>query len=242
MKLNFLNNLGKYILSRLDPMFNLYMKNYLSKNAKLVKSYIQTLEYIENNKILNKLDSKQELLKHSLNEAKNGLFLEFGVYSGKSINYIAKHIDDNIVYGFDSFEGLPEEWRDNYPKGKFHVEQLPKVEDNVVLVKGWFDKTLEAFLNEHEGKIAFIHMDADLYSSTKYVLETILDYNRVHPGTVIQFDEFMNYPSWETNGEYLAFREWVEKNKIRYDFLGYVHKQKWPSYIGQQISIKIKSV
>lgn len=208
----------------------------------MIESYIQTLEYLEKNKILNKFESRQELLKHSLNEAKDGLILEFGVYEGKSINYIAKHIKDNTVYGFDSFEGLPDGWRYKYPKGKFHLDQLPKVENNVVLVKGWFDETLETFLDEHEDKIAFVHLDADLYSSTKYVLKTILDHSRVRPGTVIQFDEFMNYPNWVTNGEYLAFKEWVEENQIEYDFIGYVHRQEWPSYIGQQISIKIKSV
>jgi len=49
----------------------------------------------------------------------------------------------------------------------------------------------------------------------------------------------MNYPNWVTNGEYLAFKEWVEENQIEYDFIGYVHRQEWPSYIGQQYRLKL---
>ena len=40
----------------------------------------------------------------------DGLFLEFGVYKGTSINFISSLIPDKKIYGFDSFGGLPEEW------------------------------------------------------------------------------------------------------------------------------------
>ena len=40
----------------------------------------------------------------------NGIWIEFGVYNGHSITYIS-NFTKNIVYGFDSFEGLPETWR-----------------------------------------------------------------------------------------------------------------------------------
>ena len=68
-----------------------------------------------------------------------------GVFSGKTINHIAKKIKYNI-YGFDSFEGLPEFWREGFEKGTFNLEKkLPIVEPNVKLIKGWFDKTLQNF-------------------------------------------------------------------------------------------------
>jgi hypothetical protein len=41
----------------------------------------------------------------------NTLWFEFGVASGNTINYISTFTNDK-VYGFDSFEGLPEKWRD----------------------------------------------------------------------------------------------------------------------------------
>jgi hypothetical protein len=45
-----------------------------------------------------------------LKHKKNTLWLEFGVASGRTINYISNFTNDK-VYGFDSFEGLPEKWR-----------------------------------------------------------------------------------------------------------------------------------
>lgn len=43
----------------------------------------------------------------------NTLWLEFGVASGKIINYISKFTND-YVYEFDSFKGLSEKWRDKF--------------------------------------------------------------------------------------------------------------------------------
>ena len=37
----------------------------------------------------------------------NTLWLEFGVAGGNTVNYISRFTQDT-VYGFDSFEGLPE--------------------------------------------------------------------------------------------------------------------------------------
>ena len=55
-----------------------------------------------------------------------GLVLEFGVFSGKSINHIASRTNLQ-VYGFDSFEGLPEAWRDGFDQGAFRLGSLPAV-------------------------------------------------------------------------------------------------------------------
>ncbi len=55
----------------------------------------------------------------------DGLWLEFGVHAGGTINRIAKYTTKTI-YGFDSFEGLPQDWSGRidgngvtYPKGTF---------------------------------------------------------------------------------------------------------------------------
>jgi len=105
----------------------------------------------------------------------NTLWLEFGVASGKSINYFSKFTNDT-VYGFDSFEGLPEDWRGGFNKGAFNRNGIPpKVNSNVELIKGWFNETLEPFIKTKNKKISFIHMDADLYSSTKYIFDVLKD-------------------------------------------------------------------
>jgi hypothetical protein len=166
------------------------------------------------------VDSAFQLLTQSIEKAKldrDVLVCEFGVFSGRTINHIAKQVNSS-VYGFDSFEGLPERWRDGFDKGRFRVFDLPKVQSNVILVKGWFDKTIPEFLKEHPQPIGFLHIDCDLYSSTKTIFE--LCKNRIISGTVIVFDEYFNYPGWE-NGEYKAFQEFINENSLCYKYLGY---------------------
>lgn len=149
----------------------------------------------------------------------NTLWLEFGVASGRTINYISKFTNDT-VYGFDSFEGLPEKWRDGFDKGAFSSNgNLPKVNNNVVLVKGWFHNTLADFIKTQNKKVSFIHMDADLYSSTKYILNTLKDY--IDNECVIVFDELVNYPGFDGNkGELKAFFEFITENNVNYEWIG----------------------
>ena len=149
----------------------------------------------------------------------NTLWLEFGVASGKTINYISK-FTENKVYGFDSFIGLPEKWRDGFDKGSFSRNgELPEVNSNVVLIKGWFNETLPTFIKEQNKKISFLHLDADLYSSTKFIfdcLKTYLDEN-----CVVVFDELVNYPGFDgENGELRAFYEFINENTVDYTWIG----------------------
>jgi hypothetical protein len=150
--------------------------------------------------------------------ARNGLFLEFGVWSGKTINLTAERVN-GPVHGFDSFEGLPEDWKHDYRKGVFHTNgKLPSVRPNVQLHVGWFKDTLPKFVAEHRDALAFLHIDCDLYSSTKTVFEFLG--GRLRPGSVIVFDEYFNYPGWRTH-EYLAFQEMVQQRALRYRYLAY---------------------
>jgi hypothetical protein len=169
---------------------------------------------------IDSVDSKFELLRKSIGQITShgeGLFCEFGVFSGETINYIANQTQE-IVYGFDSFEGLPERWRDGYSKGTFKMVKLPRVAKNVSLIKGWFNETLPDFLKKHTGQIIFIHLDCDLYSSAKTVFD--LCKGRIKKGTVIVFDEYFNYPGWQ-DGEYKAFVEFIYENKFEYKYIGY---------------------
>ena len=124
------------------------------------------------------------------------LWLEFGVATGRTINYFSKFTGDK-VYGFDSFEGLPEKWRDGFDKGAFSRNgDFPEVNANVVLIKGWFSDTLVPFLEENKGKkISFLHIDCDLYSSTKFIFNAVKDY--LADDCVILFDELVNYPGYK---------------------------------------------
>lgn len=154
---------------------------------------------------------------------KNGLVLEFGVYQGKTLNYIAKQLNEYYIYGFDSFEGLPEYWIDGFDKGRFAVDKLPQVENNVKLIKGWFDETLPKFIETKKEKISYLHIDCDLYSSTKTIFDLLG--NQIVEGTVIVFDEYFNYPNWE-NHEFKAFQEFIAKTKKEYKYLTYNYKHQ----------------
>lgn len=120
-------------------------------------------------------------------------YLEFGVYQGESIKAWASlnTNQESSFTGFDSFEGLPESWNDACQKGAFDVGgRLPTTTDQrIKFVKGWFQETLPHFIESLRinGRLV-IHADADLYSSTLYIL-TLLD-RFIVPGTVILFDEF----------------------------------------------------
>lgn len=160
-----------------------------------------------------------------------GLYAEFGVSRGESINFIAERIPGEI-HGFDSFEGLPEDWNAHNPAGTFKLPGLPPVRKNVKLHKGWFDQVIPGWSKQYQGPFAFLHMDADLYSSTKTVFEMLGD--RIVAGTVIQFDELLNYPGWQ-DGEWKAFRELRESRHAKVKYLGYVNR-------GQPVAMKVLEI
>ena len=174
------------------------------------------------------------LLDHSLSLVDpelDGLYCEFGVFKGLSINHIAS-TTNHTIHGFDSFEGLPETWRTGLEKGVFKVSELPEVRQNVKLHKGWFNESLPVWAKANPGPIAFMHVDSDLYSSAKTVFEILGD--RIVPGTVIQFDDYFNHPGWQ-HGEHKAFTEFVESRQVTFEYLGY-----W--YEGDALAVRILSV
>ena len=162
---------------------------------------------------------RNELFRKSIIKAGQGLYLEFGVAWGETINQIALLAPDNLIYGFDSWEGLPEAWKDGFEKGSFKCE-IPKVPGNVKLIKGLFEDTLNSFLDSHQEHVAFIHMDADIYPSTKYVLKTLASRGRVD-NTVIQFDEYDN--PGDSDEEH-AFEEIVKEYDLTYKTIGFCPK------------------
>jgi hypothetical protein len=160
-----------------------------------------------------------EMLEYCLEQAHtDGLLLEFGVAGGNSINIIAEIACDREVHGFDSFEGLPKDWTGHIEtKGAFSRNgKLPEVRSNVRLYKGWFSDSLPEFLAENAGPVAFLHIDCDLYSSTRDVLWQLAE--RLRPGTIIEFDEYFNYHNWQKH-EFRAWQEFVDEFSINYSYI-----------------------
>ena len=164
-----------------------------------------------------------ETLDHALRLAPDdGMALEFGVYTGGTLTVIAQARNGRDVHGFDSFAGLPEDWRSRYPAGAFEVDAVPTI-PGADLVVGLFEDTLAGFLADHPGPVAFLHLDADLYSSTRTVLDHVGP--RLRPGTVILFDEYFNYAGWEEH-EHRAWQEFVAASGIGFRYEGYTHNDE----------------
>ncbi len=198
-------------------LYNMIMKDAAESSLKYYK------ENIKNAVLFDGTDARFKVLEYALNKIKatpTNLFLEFGVYKGKSINYCADILKDTKFYGFDSFEGLPEDWSGfNLAKGEFNIKegmQSLDIRQNIELIKGWYNESLPKFLKEVQGDISFLHIDCDLYSSTKTVFDNL--YDRIKSGTIIVFDEYFNYPNWQ-NHEYKAFQEFVKKYNVEYEYL-----------------------
>lgn len=160
-----------------------------------------------------------------LNKSPAPLILEFGVYKGNSINYFAERVPNAKLVGFDSFEGLSENWT-GFILSKGHFNQngiVPKVHSNVNLVKGWFENTLPNYVKSAQlENLALLHLDADTYSPTKFVLETLCSYFK--PGLIILFDEFFGYPNWQ-NHEFKAWIQVTQDKNISFKYIAFGEQQ-----------------
>lgn len=205
----------------------------LRKEPKLLRYLLQrraieaSADYIyENMKHAQFFEAREELYRYVFEQCDSkGLVLELGVHNGHSINYIAK-LTDGKVHGFDSFEGLPHDGKipdfkstgSKWYRGKMDEGgNLPPVRENVVLHKGWFDQILPEFFKGNRDSISVMHIDCDIYSSTKTSLECAK--NSLSIGSYIIFDEYLNYFGWEAN-EFLAWSEFVEANAVNYRYVG----------------------
>jgi Macrocin-O-methyltransferase (TylF) len=148
---------------------------------------------------------------------KRVLYMEFGVFDGRATRYwsmLLRHPESHL-HGFDSFEGLPESWEGtDRDKGYFSTKgAIPQIDDvRVRFFKGWFQDTLPTYeAPPHD--VLIINLDADLYSSTAYVLSRLRDL--IVPGTYIYFDEF-NHRFHEMR----AFDEFIRETGMKFLLVG----------------------
>ena len=148
-----------------------------------------------------------DALRSGLALAGPGIAVELGVHTGTSLRIIADtRAELGPVFGFDSFQGLPEDWTDGWPAGTFALDHPPTI-PGATIVSGMFADTLPAWSAANPGPIAFLHVDCDLYGSTRDALAALGD--RIGPGTVIVFDEMFGYPEWQDH----EHRAWTEHAK-----------------------------
>lgn len=171
---------------------------------------------------------RNEFWRHILDLLPNeGHLLEVGVFRGLSINMIAadreRRGDRRTIHGFDSFEGLQEDWSgEALPSGFFNqAGTLPTVRANVRLHKGWVQDTLTPFMAGTDDKrVALLHIDTDTYTPARFTLDAAMPF--LKPGSIIVFDELIGYPNWQ-NHEYKALNECLDRS--RYEFIAFTSRQ-----------------
>ncbi len=145
-----------------------------------------------------------DTLRFALSRApRTGAVIELGVRRGTTLRYLAGLVA-GPVHGFDSFEGLPAAWGDQ-PAGLYTAGgALPSVPEHVALHRGLFADTIPAFAPTLTEPLRFVHVDCDLYASTRDALVPLKPH--LKSGTVIVFDEYLCNPGWQ-HEEHLAFTE-----------------------------------
>jgi predicted O-methyltransferase YrrM len=207
-----------------DHYFYLRVSNILNKKA-IEKSAKFAAKKMKKAVIMFD-ESKQRMYEYiSRHIVEDGLIVEFGVAGGYSINSLAIRLPSRKIYGFDSFQGMTKDmsgWE--VFKGDFSSNGIPpEVENNVEIIVGPFEETLEKWISENNNHFAFINIDCDLYESTSFILNNI-EKNKIKSGTLILFDEFFGFNNWE-NHEFKAWKEFYKKNKIKFEYVAINHMQ-----------------
>ena len=161
----------------------------------------------------------------------DGLWMEFGVFQGQTLSHAARWKTkfcgnrSSPVFGFDTFSGLPTDWRPGFSKGAFNVNNkaVISVPNNAVLVQGLFIDSLPTRLLQFDREygchtpVSFVHIDCDIYDGARDVLFLLA--HRLVPGSIIVFDELFNYPGYEKH-EIKALFELLSGSNLRVTPLG----------------------
>ena len=110
------------------------------------------------------------------------------------------------MFALDSFEGLREKF-ENAKVGEF-AGAVPNI-SGVSFVKGYFEATCTEDLRRRVGRVSFAHLDADLYSSTKFALHWLTP--MLETGSLLLFDEFIGGDFAERK----AFDEWRQETGMQ---------------------------
>jgi tetratricopeptide (TPR) repeat protein len=153
-------------------------------------------------------------------------FYEYGVWRGEAFRYLIKTFKKG--YGFDTFEGLPEDWHTEKAGSYSSDGKMPEI-DGGEFVVGKFEDTLPEFFSVQRPMASVINFDADLYSSTICALnysKSVIDTN-----TILVFDEFIINKYWEED-EYKALEKFCSENKFNYEVLAV-------SFFTKQVAVKL---
>lgn len=216
----------------LYPIWNLFpekQREWMSEN--IVPSIYKSKDVLVDVEQLNPVLTKAVKYLKEIDEENIGDYLEFGVYNGTSMSLMYhvfnnQKIQSSNLFGFDSFEGLPEEASHDddgmwFP-GQFNCsydKTIKALENNKVdlnkvqLIKGFYSDTLKSeLISELKIKKAGIIMiDCDMYLSTRDALNFCIPL--IIDRTIIIFDDWLPALSTNNLGEKKAFDEFLSNNK-----------------------------
>ena len=203
---------------RISPL-DLVWDHAIKDSFESFKDHFPTAMLFQNKRDLRKWAIKRAVMNHE----HVGLISEFGVFRGNGISLFARVLEPYGlgITGFDSFEGLEEDWTGHHngrTQGGFGQQSTPPgVPENAKLIKGKVQDTLPGFL-ARQGAVhyTFAHMDFDTYTPTAFTLSAIKD--RLRKGTVLVFDELYGYPGWRHH-EWKALKETLPD--ACYDFIAF---------------------
>lgn len=146
-----------------------------------------------------------------------GLFLEFGVFRGESLEFL-KEISGRDIFGFDSGVGAIGIETESFA---FHgPTPLPHwLVQSEHYIEGWFHQTLPTFLEKNTEEISFVHFDAGHLDPARYVLNAI--FPRLSNGAIIAFDEILASDSSRNpiSPEWIAFHEAITRYRFDYSWI-----------------------
>lgn len=208
----------KEIIKKIDNKYcnsflkAIYIKYFLREEniKKFNKNYVLKISSLRQYKSLTYWNN---LFEHISSNKVDGDIIECGVGNGQTLSYILFNLLNNNFlsnkkyFGFDSFEGFPEpgdednstrnpkkgEW--NHTNEEFVISNLNDLGfenehyKKIKFIKGFYEKIFQQE-NDNITKISLLHIDCDLYSSTRISLETWFD--KVQKNGLIVFDEYLN--------------------------------------------------
>jgi hypothetical protein len=212
-KSKFQLNAWKWGLSRRLLWAIILSRGNAEKLAEIVRHVLQSHQ-VQNLDLTGatKGNDRFDVLSIAAQETQNlkGLAMEFGVFQGVTLKHIAHAISPGRqVIGFDTFEGLPDDWGDLLEKGTF-ATKVPTLTDypNATLQIGRIENTLPTFLKNETEHVSLLHIDCPYYEINMFILERVLPF--MPPQSIIVFDEFYGYPSFEMH-EYRAWKETCDR-------------------------------
>lgn len=192
---------------------------------------------------INRKSIRLDLLKKYTNKFVSGDIYQFGVYSGVSIDNILEVLNELktplVVWGFDSFEGLPKENKEQlrfqeWEQGEFSSCDYLDVKDpkeaalkleielankypqhSINMIVGYFSDVLPNFGTDFMFPASYIDIDVDLYSSTIELWDFMLQNKLVREGTMVYYDDWKGY----NYGEGRAHMEICDKYGIKFTHL-----------------------